>query len=376
MSATGDYTIKVPIVPREPATVPVTFHNFTVPSPTPDQNPVPSSTISISGYPAAVAVSVDGTRVYVASRSTTSNQPGTLSVVDSAAQGVVATVPAGRTPSIVAVSAEGTRAYVGNMGDRSVTVVDTTANTRVATIQNAFSTPFGPGGLAVSPDGSRVYATAAPTSAGHVAIIDTTSNKVVDDISIGRSTTGVALSSDGAHLYVSNSDGTLAVIETATKNVAATVALTYTYTIASYYDNVSIPNRQVPAQDITVPGDTKALVVSPDGKTAYVSTDRGPTFVVDLTANKISTVLSRPFSLISDVSYPQDIAISPDGKTVYAANTIYLDIVNTASFETTQKPVQDPLHGTQLAVSTDGTTLYVAGYTKTDSGYLEVVALT
>src|SRR5690349_1439496 len=138
------------------------------------------------------------------------------------------------------------------MGDRSVTVVDTTTNTHIATIQNAFCTLLGPGGLAVSPDGSRVYATAAPTSAGRVAIIDTTTNKVLDNISIGRSTTGVALSSDGAQLYVSNSDGTLAVIETATKNVAATVALTYAYTIASYYDNVNIPNRQVPAQDITV----------------------------------------------------------------------------------------------------------------------------
>jgi YVTN family beta-propeller protein len=228
----------------------------------------------------------------------------------------------------------------------------------------------------VSPDGSRVYATAAPTSAGRVATIDTTTNKVLDNISIGRSTTGVALSSDGAQLYVSNSDGTLAVIETATKNVAATVALTYAYTIASYYDNVNIPSRQVPAQDITVQDPTKGLVVSPDGKTAYVSTDGGPTFVVDLTANKISTVLSLPFSLIPDVSYPQAIAISPDGKTVYAPNTIYLDIVNTASFATTKKAVQDPLHGTQLAVSPDGKALYVAGYTKADGGYLEVVALT
>ena len=376
MSATSEYTIKVPIVPREPATVPVTFHNFTVPSPTLDQYPAPSSTIPISGYPSAVAASADGARVYVASRSTTSNQPGTVSVVDSAAQGVVATVAAGRTPSSVAVSADGTRAYVGNMGDRSVTVVDTTTNTHIATIQNAFSTLLGPGGLAVSPDGSRVYATAAPTSAGRVATIDTTTNKVLDNISIGRSTTGVALSSDGAQLYVSNSDGTLAVIETATKNVAATVALTYAYTIASYYDNVNIPSRQVPAQDITVQDPTKGLVVSPDGKTAYVSTDGGPTFVVDLTANKISTVLSLPFSLIPDVSYPQAIAISPDGKTVYAPNTIYLDIVNTASFATTQKAVQDPLHGTQLAVSPDGKALYVAGYTKADGGYLEVVALT
>jgi len=96
MSATSEYTIKVPIVPREPATVPVTFHNFTVPSPTLDQYPAPSSTIPISGYPSAVAASADGARGYVASRSTTSNQPGTVSVVDSAAQGVVATVAAGR----------------------------------------------------------------------------------------------------------------------------------------------------------------------------------------------------------------------------------------------------------------------------------------
>ena len=45
---------------------------------------------------------------------------GTVSVIDSATNTVVATIPVGGGPIAVAISADGTRAYVTNLGDVTV----------------------------------------------------------------------------------------------------------------------------------------------------------------------------------------------------------------------------------------------------------------
>ena len=57
------------------------------------------------------------------------------------------------SPQLIAVSPDGTRVYVANQGSDTVSVINTATNTVVATI-SAGSQPVGP---AVSPDGARVY---------------------------------------------------------------------------------------------------------------------------------------------------------------------------------------------------------------------------
>ena len=55
----------------------------------------------------------------------------------------------------MAVSPDGTRAYVTNLGSGTVSVIDTDTNTVIATI----TVGSGPAGVAVSPDGTRAYVT-------------------------------------------------------------------------------------------------------------------------------------------------------------------------------------------------------------------------
>ena len=78
-----------------------------------------------------------------------------MSVIDTATNTVIATIPVGDTPCGVAVSPDGTRAYVTNLVDDTVSVIDTATNTVTATIPVG----DGPDGVAVSPDGTRVYVT-------------------------------------------------------------------------------------------------------------------------------------------------------------------------------------------------------------------------
>jgi YVTN family beta-propeller protein len=98
---------------------------------------------------------------------------GTVSVIDTATNMVVATVPVGSTPIAVAVTPDGKHAYVVNQGSSpGVSVIDTASNTVVATI----SAGSGPTGVAVTPDGKHAYV--ANTGSNNVLVINTATNTV------------------------------------------------------------------------------------------------------------------------------------------------------------------------------------------------------
>jgi YVTN family beta-propeller protein len=67
-----------------------------------------------------------------------------VSVIDTATNTVVATIPVGVGPDGAAITPDGTRAYVTNDDSDTVSVIDTTTNTVVATI------PVGVGPVAVA----------------------------------------------------------------------------------------------------------------------------------------------------------------------------------------------------------------------------------
>src|SRR5262245_26898215 len=70
-------------------------------------------------------------------------------------------------------------AYITNQISNTVSVIDTATDTVIATI------PVGPSpfGVAVSPDGSKVYV--ANTSSNTVSVIDTATNAVSATITVG-----------------------------------------------------------------------------------------------------------------------------------------------------------------------------------------------
>ena len=100
----------------------------------------------------------------------------TVAVIDTATNSVAATVPVGPFPSSIAVDRAGTRVYVSaGATRRTISVIDTRTNT----VTN-LSVPGGPG-LAVSPDGTRLYITG-----GYVYVIDLTAGTVVAIVPVGQ----------------------------------------------------------------------------------------------------------------------------------------------------------------------------------------------
>src|SRR5260370_21271178 len=70
------------------------------------------------------------------------NASGTVSVIDTTNNTVVATIPVGLIPSVVAITPDATRAYVTNIFT-SISVLVTATNTATATLSSAhFSTPL------------------------------------------------------------------------------------------------------------------------------------------------------------------------------------------------------------------------------------------
>jgi YVTN family beta-propeller protein len=101
-------------------------------------------------------------------------------------------------------------AYITNEFSNSVSVIETATNTVIATI------PAGsfPEGVAVTPDGSKVYV--ANNTSDTVSVIATASNKVIATIPVGIGPTGVAVTQDGSEVYVANyNSNAVSVIATA-----------------------------------------------------------------------------------------------------------------------------------------------------------------
>jgi len=86
---------------------------------------------------------------------------------------VTSTIPIAGGPAVfgVAVSPDGSKVYVTNDDASTVSVIDTATNT-VTTIP--LGSGAGPDGVAVTPDGSKVYV--ANEGLNTVSVIDTATN--------------------------------------------------------------------------------------------------------------------------------------------------------------------------------------------------------
>ncbi len=137
-----------------------------------------------------------------------------MGAVTAAADTVVDNIRVGFGPNGVAVTLDGTRVYVTNFHDDSLSVIETASNTASATVRVGSS----PEKVAVTPDGSHAYV--ANSGDDSVSVIETATNTVVRTVTVGVGPEGVAATPDGSRVYVTNfSDGSLSVIETADDTV-------------------------------------------------------------------------------------------------------------------------------------------------------------
>ena len=168
-------------------------------------------TINVGNGPHGVAVTPDGSRVYVTNR-----DDNTVSVIDAASGAVIGSpIAVGNAPQGLAVSPDGTRVYVCNPDDNTVLVIDTATN---AVIGNPIGVSTA-NWLAFTPDGTRAYVTQIGSADRSVAVIDTDPASAAYNTVIalvlnrGRAVVEVAVNSDGTRAYVTSTDS-VSVIDT------------------------------------------------------------------------------------------------------------------------------------------------------------------
>lgn len=248
------------------------------------------ATIPVGAGPQGVAVNPATSRVYV-----TNNFNGTLSVIDTTGNTVLTNVPVGAGPRGVAVNPSANRAYVSNGNSSTLSVIDTNSNTVVTTIPVG----AGPHGVALNSAANRVYV--ANNGNGTLSVVDATSNTVIATVPVNSGPQGVAANPAANRVYVANNgSGTISVIDTAGNTVVAT---------------------------INVGAGPQGVAVNPAANRAYVTNGNSNTLsVINTTSNTVVTTIAVGAG-------PQGVAVNPSASLVYVANggSNTLSVIDTTS---------------------------------------------
>lgn len=301
-----------------------------------------TTTIHVGGEPYALAITPDGKYVYVPNGRD-------VAVIDTSTSDVIEMISAGVNPSGVAISPDGQYVYVTNNDSEngSVSVISVATNAVISTVMIGGN----PVSVGVSPDGTYIYVLKSEfthvggeqwASVGMVSVISTATNSVLSTVPVGRYPSDLAVSSNGAHVYVTTGRGLVSVVDT----------------------SINAETANIEMGDVSL-GD---LVVSPNGAYVYVLGFE-EVFVI---STKNNTVVAT----VSGFRAPSGLAVAPDGRYVYVTeswnNTVSAINTVTHLVEFSVGAGVDP-YG--VVVSPDGQYLYVSNldYTATDSPVVNYV---
>lgn len=253
----------------------------------------------------------------------------TVSVFDTGRNQVVATVPVAEGPFGVAASPSGELVFVADYYGGAVSVIDTSADEVAATVAIAGA----PHSVAFLPD--RPIAYVSDTANGVLVEIDTESFVVRDTLPVGLRPAGLAAAPDGRRLFVAlYGEDRLAVVDVDSGTVTARIGSFFAITapvavavapdgsfgyVSSTFGNQqlfrfspsslfaeNLPNWFDEAGDLAITSDGRRIIATKPARNAV--------YAIDAATQKIGrghSVRARP----------QGIALSPDGETLYVANS-------------------------------------------------------
>jgi YVTN family beta-propeller protein len=270
---------------------------------------------------AAGAVSAGADELYVSN-----THSGTISVIDTGRDEVVATVAlGGGVPNRIVLTPDGTQAWAIHDKSRAISVVDVAARKVLRRVKigdwpyNLTFTPDGrycwvldwgdvsklliydvqkgaldgeievstwPAHGVFSRDGKLFWVTSE--TAGNVTVVDVAQRKIIEVLPSSGDAMGLALTADGQHVFVANGeDRTVSKIDTRTHRIVATGK---------------------------VNGVNHDAVLTPDGRFLYVTLRK---------ANRIAVLRAEDLDVVSEIpqpGYPDLVVMASDGTKAYVSN--------------------------------------------------------
>lgn len=314
-----------------------------------------TATASIGGFSFAssIVASHDGTRVYVAAQHR-------LYVIDTASNTIVRKYYLGGLPTQLALAPDGSRLYITMVEYSGLNALDLKTG---KLIRLAIGSGQDPRQLLLSADGSTVYL----LEGNQVALYNVATKSVTTTIPLSFGPATGVLAPDGSVLYVA-SQGSLARIDLTTDTVTAVTTpvsigeLVYAADGSRIYllgsgQVVSLDTATEAATPLTVQiAVSVGIALAPNARTAYVADRSGSAVaVVDLRSGTVTAII--PVAVV-----PQSILVNPDGKYVYVTNRYRksVTVIDTATNSVSASIGGLGNYPGPMALSPDGATLYVA----------------
>ncbi len=228
-----------------------------------------------------------------------------VSVIDTAIDKVIATVPVGKSPAgVVAVSAVG-KVFVTNPEGRNISVIDM----RTQRVIDTLAAGEAPLGLDASRDGRTVYV--ADWQSHQLLAFDTRTHALAWHVNTGKVPSGVAAHPDNTRVFITErDDDQVAVINTLTHDITQRIPTqSHPFSLVLDRKGEKLYALNVLSDSVSVisaaPGDTGRMLAtitvgkapygcaeSSDGRFMYVSNQHGETVsVIDTQRLKVSETL-------------------------------------------------------------------------------------
>lgn len=230
------------------------------------------------GVPNRIALTPDGRQAWVIHDKTRK-----ISIVDPAARRVLRQMKIGEWPYNLAFSPDGRYCWVLDWGDVSRLLIYDIGKEAV---EAAIEVSTWPAHGIFSRDGRLFWVTSE--TAGNVAVVDTVQRKILEVLPSGGDAMGLALTRDGQYVFAANGeDKTVSKIDARAHKIVA-----------------SVP----------VKGVSHDAVLTPDGRFLYVTLRK---------ANRVSVIRTHDLEVEAEIlqpGYPDLVVMSPDGTKAYVSN--------------------------------------------------------
>jgi len=227
------------------------------------------------------------------------HQHDSVAVIDTVTKKVIANYAVEGTVADVAVSPDGTRIFVGQIDRDRIGLVVINTFGRMKTIDIAEGVGRTVDAVQASPNGRLVYVGTSNATSGNLLVVDVADGHVIRDIPVASPIRAVALSHDGALAYVAIFDtlwgGSIDIIDTAINEITAKVGIggapmqmavsrDGARVYISDYEHVAVLCTETNSivDTLTVTAEPSCVAVSPDNSRLYIADHAGTVTVMSV----------------------------------------------------------------------------------------------